>query len=69
MAEPDVLDDDDDLKYLASGPGRRRRSAGPVLDAYADGPIDRHCDNCGAQPLQFCRHDNGTTRKIPCPTR
>ena len=69
MADIDVLGDDDAVERVAVGPGRRRHATGPVLDVYADGPIDRHCRNCGAEPLQFCRHPNGGTRVIPCPTR
>ena len=53
----------------AAGPGRKQRAAGPVIEVYADGAIDRHCTNCGAEPLQFCRHDNGVTRMLPCATR
>lgn len=63
------LDDETDVKYCAIGPGRRKRTSGPVIDAYADGAIDRHCPNCAAEPLQFCRHDDGTPRKMPCSHR
>lgn len=68
MAEPGVLDEDDNPR-LGVGPGFRRRSPGAVIEAYADGAIDRACANCGAEPLQFCRHDNGDARKIPCAKR
>jgi len=70
MARAEVLDDDDDVEFLATGPGRHQRTRGPVLDAYADGAIDRHCPSCGAEPLQFCRHlPSGVARKLPCPQR
>ena len=62
-------DDTDEVRFYGVGPGRRRRTADPVVEAYADGPIDRHCTNCGAQPLEFCHHPDGPLRKIPCPQR
>lgn len=58
-----------DVKYYGTGPGRHRRTPGPVIEAYADGAIDRPCPNCGAQPLDFCHHPDGTQRKMPCPQR
>lgn len=52
------------------GPGRRQRSPGPVVEAYVDsGAIDLHCPNCGANPQQYCTHDSGIERKMPCPNR
>ena len=51
------------------GPGRRRRSVDAVIEAYADGAIDRPCSHRNAKPLEFCRHPNGATRKIPCTNR
>lgn len=65
-------DDAADQRFLASGPGRRgkrRQTPGPVIEAYADGQIDRSCDNCGAGAHTFCRHPSGAFRKIPCPNR
>jgi hypothetical protein len=60
---------DDDRQY-ARGPGRHHRSRGPVVAAYADtGAIDRSCPNCGANPQEYCIHDNGVQRKMPCPNR
>lgn len=62
-----ATDDTDVPTSYAIGPGRRVRAAGPVIEVYADtGAIDRHCPNCGAEPLTFCRHSNGAERKIPC---
>lgn len=55
-----------EVKYYGVGPGRRRRTPGPNIEAYADGPIDRECSNCGAKPLEFCHCPDGTERKIPC---
>lgn len=64
----DVETDEDTTNY-ATGPGRRRITTGPVIEVYADGAIDRHCSGCGAQPLDFCRHSDGTPRKLPCHCR
>lgn len=70
MAEPELLDDDDDLKYFGVGPGRQAAIAhGPVDAVYADGAIDRHCKNCGATPLSYCRHESGALRILPCKNR
>ena len=72
MARPEVLvdhDDGDDSERPAIGPGRRRRTPGPNIEAYADGAIDRDCPTCYANPLQFCRYPNGIFKKLPCPQR
>lgn len=53
----------------ASGPGRRRRTPGPVIDAYADANIHEQCTGCGAPAFSFCRHPDGTERKMPCRQR
>lgn len=58
-----------EVKSYAVGPGRHRRTVDPVIEVYADGPIDRTCPNCRAAPLEFCHHPDGTPRKIPCPQR
>lgn len=58
-----------DPAQYAAGPGRQPRAAGPVIEVYADGAIDRQCTNCGAEPLQFCRYENGALRMLPCATR
>jgi hypothetical protein len=56
MARAEVLDDDDDVEFLATGPGRHQRTQGPVLDAYADDQaIECHCPVCDAEPYQWCR--------------
>lgn len=60
----------DDVRFCAIGPGRRRHSTGGILETYVDDDaIGRHCTDCGAQPLQFCRWPDGTERKIPCLSR
>lgn len=64
-AEYDVDQDDEADRYVR-GPRRRRRSTGPVYDAYANGPSGRDCPNCGAQPGQYCHHPNGSVSTIPC---
>lgn len=63
------LDEQDGALHYALGPGRYQRTRGPVIEAYADGAIDHHCPACGAEPLQFCRHDGGALRTLPCPAR
>jgi hypothetical protein len=71
VQQPDSTDDADiDSVEYYRGPGRRKkRSSGPVDAAYADGGIENNCDNCGASALQWCRHKDGTPRKVPCPSR
>lgn len=72
MADPTTDDDNADLRFLASGPGRRGRrrpTPGPVVDLYADGAIDSDCPGCGVKKLSFCRHPDGTLRKTPCTQR
>lgn len=54
------------IPLCATGAGRRRRTQGPVLAVYVDGAIEVHCPACGAEPLSFCRHPDGTERKLPC---
>lgn len=44
-------------------------SRGPVMEAYADGALERRCGNCGAEPSQFCIFPDGTRRHIPCLVR
>lgn len=60
----------DEATDYVRGPGRVRpqRSAGAVIEIYADGAIDRRCHECGAAPLDFC-HEHGIERKLPHPTR
>ncbi|MCC9182587.1 hypothetical protein [Mycolicibacterium mageritense] len=62
--------DTGEVKYYAVGPGRKaRRTSDPIDAVYADGPIDRDCRGCGADAGDYCRHTDGTVRKIPCPQR
>jgi hypothetical protein len=43
---------------------------GPVLESYAEtGALERMCPNCHAPVGEFCVHDGGTQRRIPCPKR
>lgn len=52
------------------GPGHETRSRGPVIESYVDtDTLDYRCPNCHAEPGDFCRHDNGAERKMPCPKR
>lgn len=62
----EALDDDHDNAPAYRGPGRRKASTGPVLDAYADGEIERSCPDCGASEYSWCRHPNGSLRRVPC---
>lgn len=64
---PDI--DHDEPRFVHRGPGRRHSTTGANIEIYADGAIDLHCPNCGAQPLQFCRWPEGRERKLPCPQR
>ena len=69
MAKRVQLDDDPDsgTERCAVGPGRRKRSSGAIIQAYVDyDAIDRTCDTCGAQPLQFCRNLI-TRQELPTP--
>ncbi|MEX3644482.1 hypothetical protein [Mycolicibacterium porcinum] len=66
MPDHDLANDEPEVKYFGTGPGRHRRTGDPVAEVYADGPIDRTCPNCGAPPLEYCHHSNGVYRKIPC---
>jgi hypothetical protein len=44
--------------------------SGAVLEAYAEtDALDHLCPNCRAAVGEFCIHDDGTQRKIPCPKR
>ncbi|CAN5145044.1 hypothetical protein BH11ACT6_BH11ACT6_34680 [soil metagenome] len=66
----DPTDDPDAVvRRPAIGPGRRKRTPGPIVEAYADAGIERRCTNCGAAANTFCRHPSGAFRKIPCPNR
>lgn len=41
-----------------------------VLLAYVDtGALDVVCPACGAKVDNFCRHESGADRKMPCPRR
>lgn len=62
----ELVDEPDRDTNCASGPGRRKRTTGAIVELYADGPIDRDCAECGAEPLQFCHWPNGTERRTPC---
>lgn len=48
----------------ATGPSHY--SAGPVVEAYADGALDRACVNCGAVAGAFCKRADGSFKPVPC---
>lgn len=54
--------------YVPPGSGRWQRARGPVIEVYADGAIDCHCDNCGAEPNSFCRHPRRRPHDSLCDT-
>lgn len=54
----------------AVGPGHHTHSRNAVVEAYAEtDALEVLCPNCGAKPGDFCVHENGAQRKIPCPRR
>ncbi|MCX2931373.1 hypothetical protein ORI20_13900 [Mycobacterium sp. CVI_P3] len=62
------------MSEYATGPGRRTRSRGAVIEAYVDTEaLDHKCPKpkggCGADLGEFCHHPDGTERKMPCPVR
>lgn len=67
------LDDDDRDPYPPPWHAGRppRRSPGAVIATYADtDALEVDCaDSCGAPTGEFCRHPDGTERKMPCPKR
>lgn len=53
----------------ATGPGARH-THGPVIETYVDtDALDHDCPNCQAPAGEFCRHDTGQHRKMPCIAR
>lgn len=61
------LDDYDPYppSYNAAPPAKR--SPGAVIETYVDtDALEYVCPNCGAGLGEFCRHDNGAERKMPC---
>jgi hypothetical protein len=60
----------DDDQHWARGPAHNARTRGPVMDAYAEtDALTRPCPHCGANVDEFCVHESGVQRKIPCPQR
>lgn len=54
----------------AVGEGRQHRSRGAVVESYVDtDALEVLCPACHAKPGDFCRHESGAARKIPCPLR
>lgn len=48
------------------------RGRGPVVRAYTDtGALDRDCPNpkCAQPSGEYCVHDDGRYRRMPCPQR
>jgi len=41
----------------------------PNNGAYALADMSKRCANCGAEPHTYCRHTDGTDRRIPCISR
>jgi hypothetical protein len=64
------LDDDDPTRPdWYSGPPSPR-TPGPVIETYVDTEtLDHDCPNCHAGQGEFCRHEAGHERKMPCPKR
>jgi hypothetical protein len=58
------------MPEYAVGPGHHTHSRNAVLLAYVDtDSLEVLCPNCDAEPGEFCRHEDGVARKIPCPKR
>lgn len=54
----------------AVGPGHHMHSKNAVLLAYVDtDALEVLCPACHAKPGDFCRHESGAERKMPCPRR
>jgi hypothetical protein len=67
------MDPDDETVY-ATGPGHHRRGRAPVIEAYVDTdaldfPCPKPKGGCGAAVGDFCTHQGGAYRMIPCPVR
>ncbi len=52
-----------------TGPGHMKSRRGPVVDAYADGALEKPCPHCHAHVDEFCCFRNGEFRHIPCIAR
>lgn len=58
------------MPHYPVGPPQHTRSRGAVVEAYADtGALGVLCPACRAVPGEFCRHESGAARKMPCPRR
>jgi hypothetical protein len=52
------------------GSPRDVRSRGAVIETYVDSDaLDSECPNCHAKVGDFCRHELGHERKMPCLAR
>lgn len=52
------------------GPGQTRTSGGAVVETYVDtNALNVQCPACRVGVGEFCRHDSGHQRRMPCPTR
>lgn len=62
----------DDYDYDPYPPGWHaapppKRTPGPIIEAYVDtNALDHDCTNCHASEGEFCKHPDGTDRKMPC---
>lgn len=57
------------MPEYAIGEGQHR-GRGPVIESYADTQaLEVLCPACHAKPGDFCTHEAGVARRIPCPRR
>lgn len=55
------------MPEYATGPGHRS-SRGAAVEAYVDtDALELDCPICHAPAGEFCRHESGNERKMPCP--
>lgn len=58
------------MPAYATGPGHHTRSRGAVVETYVDtDALEVRCPACHVAVGEFCVHENGASRRMPCPRR